>query len=71
MGGEKESVSMNAECVRALEAIAYALITAMGMAQENQMRAQKGLAQAYPDTEFFGVAESMRGQVQDLASWIK
>jgi hypothetical protein len=56
--------------IRSLEAIAYALITAMGMAAENQVRADQGKAPAHDEGHFLGVAEDMRRFVLDMASFV-
>jgi hypothetical protein len=64
-------MTMNAEAIQCLERIAYALITAMAMEAENKQREHQGNAMAYTESDFLNAAESMRGAVANLVSYVK
>ena len=61
---------MNHAAVKCFEVIVYAFIEALSMQAANEERGRKGEAQAYPEEAFIRVAEHMRGQVADNASYI-
>jgi hypothetical protein len=59
-------LTVDAQTITALENIAYALIEAMGMQAENQVREQRGEAMAFPRDAFISVAEGMRDMVRSM-----
>lgn len=62
---------MDPATVQAAEAIAYAMIQAMGMQAENQQRIHRHEVLAYLESDFFTLAENMRGQFRDAIQWAK
>jgi len=61
---------MNHAQVMALKCIAVALIETEAMKAANREREREGMAQAYPESAFFRVANDMESRVNELASFM-